>query len=782
MQPNSGRIATWVVVALILASLVLVFLLPADVLLTARGTDMVSEFAASRAFLAASVARGHLPLWNPYTYGGQPFLGGFESAALYPPSLLFVVLPLARALNFSMLLHLIVLGWGVERWAASRGIGAWASALAGLVIALSGPVFPHLYAGHLSNLCTMAWAPWIFLGLESWVQRGRRGGLFLASAGICLQILAGHVQYFFYTAVAAALQALVLTLAQPAARRRAIPALAGCYAAGLTLGAAQLLPGLAASAEGIRQQNLDYGFAAMFGFPPENFLTLLAPGFFGTLSDTALSARFGDPIYWGRCYLWEMSLFLGAVAPLLIALAVIPQNRLRRQVLADLVIVAALLVLALGVHTPLFGLLYHDAPGFGHFRSWSKFIFPAALFLALALAAGTDHLLRGRAVPAAVGWGGLVLGGQTLLAAGILCVAPELLSGFFQLVAASQESYLPGSFFNQPDALRTAAWHASLSLALGGAVLAGAGVVLLFVERKPVLRWVLPVMLGVEMLGFAAGLIPVAHLADATPDGFRQFLAAHPGDYRVLNLAQPDNGFLLGAGDVGGNNPTVLRRYAELMNFIGGGDPGHVTQYLPFNGFDPLDALVRLRYVLEPNGAVLESNTPPLPHVLLLSDWKIAAGRDAIFSALRAPSFHPDRTALLEATPNPLPEPGALGTARVLADEPDQLTLEADTDKPALLLVTDLEASGWRAEALPGSVQSHYQILPADYVLRAVPLMAGHHRLRMVYSSPSFSLGLGISSVAWLAWLGLLVRSTRKQTEFETTRDPRAAEPEAPFR
>src|SRR5260370_37230256 len=143
----------------------------------------------------------------------------------------------------------------------------------------------------------MSVAPWIFLGLETWIWQGNRRGLFRASASICLQILAGHVQYFFYTAVAAGIQSLVLSVTDPAARRRAIPAVAGCYLTAIALGAAQLLPGLAASAEGVRQQKLDYNFAAMFGFPPENFLTIIAPGFFGSL---------GSPAYCGRCYPWKM--------------------------------------------------------------------------------------------------------------------------------------------------------------------------------------------------------------------------------------------------------------------------------------------------------------------------------------------------------------------------------------------------------------------------------------------------------------------------------------------
>jgi hypothetical protein len=80
-----------------------------------------------------------------------------------------------------------------------------------------------------------------------------------------------------------------------------------------------------------------------------------------------------------------MSLFIGAVGPLLIAIALCDNGPKRRGVMLDLVIAGLLLVLALGIHTPVFDLLYGFAPGFGHFRGWSKFIFPATLFLVLVI-------------------------------------------------------------------------------------------------------------------------------------------------------------------------------------------------------------------------------------------------------------------------------------------------------------------------------------------------------------------------------------------------------------
>src|SRR6516164_5544161 len=143
LHPRTDRIGALVPTSLTLASLLVVLALPSDTFLSASNTDMVSEFVSSRAYLAESMRHGHLPLWNPFTYAGQPFLGGFESAVLYPPNLLFLCLPLARALNFLLLVHLVILGWGMERWISRRGLNPWAAGLAGFfVMPLSGADIP----------------------------------------------------------------------------------------------------------------------------------------------------------------------------------------------------------------------------------------------------------------------------------------------------------------------------------------------------------------------------------------------------------------------------------------------------------------------------------------------------------------------------------------------------------------------------------------------------------------------------------------------------------------
>ncbi len=740
----------WLMLLLLLAAAV-VACLPAGLVFGFHAGDLPSQFVPWRAFAVASLRAGHFPLWNPYTYAGEPFLGGGQSALLYPPNVVFLFLPLARAINGSILLHLVLLGWGLARWADRRGIDAVAGAVAGAVLVLSGAVFPHVYAGHLSNLCAMAWTPWILGGFERWWTAKRPGGLFEASGAIGLQILAGQFQYVFFTGIAAGVFALVWTCTDRAAWRRVLPAVAACYLVGAALAAAQLWPGLAAAGESVRQGK-NFGFSSMFSFPLDNFVTLFAPGFFGDF----LHHR-----YWGRWYISEMEVFVGGTGVVLIligAFAPDQQPRARR----DLVTAGLLFLLALGAYTPLFRLLFDFVPGFSQIRGMSKFTFPATIFLMLALAAGADAMLRGR--PVRRGIAIFSLGAALVLAIGgvVLAAQPEGISASIHDWQVGNQDYLPPAALADHGFLQGAGLRAAVALWVAAGVFLVVGLGLLGLGRRPWLRWVLFVLLGGEMAGFAANNFAVMDLAQATPAALRRFLDAHPGDDRVLTLTSPSSGynggFLLGVSDLWGNDPSLLRRYAEFMTFTQGYNPDLTSQYLQFRTIPPLYAMLRCRYAFFlGNGQfqTIPAKTDPMPRVQLISNTRILATRNELFAAMAQPTFDPRRLVLLESRPDPFPVPsGDPGSVRVVdSSTSDALEIEADVRSPALLLVTDLYTRDWRATALAGSAQASYQLLPANYILRAVPLAAGHHHLRIEYDPPSFRWGLGVSTLAALAWL-----------------------------
>ncbi len=57
-------------------------------------------------FLAQSVASGSIPWWNPYVSCGTPFMANVQSGLLYPPNILFYVLPFKIAMNAFIFIHI----------------------------------------------------------------------------------------------------------------------------------------------------------------------------------------------------------------------------------------------------------------------------------------------------------------------------------------------------------------------------------------------------------------------------------------------------------------------------------------------------------------------------------------------------------------------------------------------------------------------------------------------------------------------------------------------------
>jgi hypothetical protein len=750
---------------LLTGAVAVALLMPAGLSFGLELGDLPGQFASWRAFAVDSVRAGHFPLWNPYTYSGEPFLGGFQSALLYPPNLVFLLLPLPRAIDLSVLAHLLVLGWGLWVWADRRGLHPLAGFLAGMTLVLSGVVYPHVYAGHLSNICTIAWAPWILGGLESWWRDRRRAGLFEASGAICLQILAGHSQYVFLTALAAGLFGLLSSIAEPSVRRRALPAVAACYLGAALLAAAQLFPGFAALGESVRQaQSFDQ--ARVFSFPPENFVTLFAPGFFG------------DPLhsgYWGRWYIQEMTVFIGAAGLILILLGSTHPSQGRRA-RWDLAACGLLLLLALGAYTPLYRPLYDFVPGFRLIRGMSKFTFPALLFAALALGAGVDALIRREPIRRGITWFALGLALALALAGFLVGAHPEWIGDWMRGWQAAAQSYLPKAASAQSGFVSGAASRAAHSLLVAAGLFLLTGASLIGAARRPWLRWIPLGLLLIDLAGFAWTNSALCNPLILAPPELRTFFSRQPGDYRILSGLVPsgnDDGFLMGKADLWGNDAFVLHRYAEFMTFSRGLDPSAASQALPpFTSRDvsPLYALLRCRYFigLASDGGieVSQATVPPLERAQLVSSYRRLGGRDAIFAAMSTPGFDPRQTVLLES--DPLPRPvvsGIPGTVHAVETSPDTLAIEAEVSAPTLLLVTDPYSRDWRAVPLPGSSQQSYRVLPADYVLRAIPLTAGHHHILMEYAPPSFPLGLTVSALAWAAWLAAAVRLRPRRRE-----------------
>jgi hypothetical protein len=124
-------------------------------------------------YFRESFWRGELQLWNPLSNCGIPFLAQWNTLVCYPPSLLYLLLPLPWSLNFFCLVHLFFAGLGMyflaHRWIGNR----LAAALAGVAFAFNGFTLASLMWPAI--IAALSWMPWVVWRVEtSWHTGGRK--------------------------------------------------------------------------------------------------------------------------------------------------------------------------------------------------------------------------------------------------------------------------------------------------------------------------------------------------------------------------------------------------------------------------------------------------------------------------------------------------------------------------------------------------------------------------------------------------------------------------------
>ena len=723
------------------------------VVLSSRDTDMFSQYYHWRAYGFDEMRHGRLALWNPYSFSGAPFLGGFQSALLYPPNLIFLILPTPAGVNWSFALHVFLGGLFTFLWAKRRGLHPFACLLAGAVFMFCGANILRIFAGHITITCVIAWAPLLFLAIDALAERPSPGWTLIGILALAMQMLAGHPQNVFYTCVAAAIYC-ALCLPRIGHRTGFLIAMAAIVPGALALSAAQLFTSFQETQETLRAGGVSYDFARSYSFPPENLLTLLAPSVFGDLQAVP---------YWGRCNGWEMSLFLGAGTGVLAAVGAFCGGQQTRRFSVTLAVI--LMILALGSHTPLFNVLYH-LPVFGKLRGSCKFTFLVSMFLALLAGIGFNELLKGRRVPRAL-WVGAVIAGLALLAAAAAVhTSLNTPDGWWHstMMAVRNtgergESYMWSPGFTDPLFQLEAGKLAVRSLGIGGAltVLAGA---LLWAARwyRPAV-WLLLALALAELFVFARKSLDRFNAADLVSPVTAKFLQMHPGDYRIFDVDRPNASISLRTFGFWGYDPgNTPLRIVQLIAATQGQKPEDAMTFSTFSRVHPLFGMFRTRYNIfrQDDRLLISPETNDLPHVLLVQQYRVLTNRDNILSTLTNETFDPRREVILESEPQPRPQPSTdPGSARVVEFSPGHLTIEAEVKSPAILLVTDNYFKGWRVQALPGSSQQNYEILPANYCLRGIPLAAGTHRLRMDYLPSGFVVGRWVSCIALVIFLGL---------------------------
>jgi hypothetical protein len=200
--------------------------------------------------------------------------------------------------------------------------------------------------------------------------------------------------------------------------------------------------------------------------------------------------------------------------------------------------------------------------------------------------------------------------------------------------------------------------------------------------------------------------------------------------------------------------PTVDARRLRLLNVLG-------TRYVMQPLSDPVLHVRGLTLVHNGPDARLYRSAGTQPRAAVVAAEQVVASSDDALAGIAAPGFSLARSVVTESAIPGLPQGShsPAGTARIVAsDDPDRLDVDVSVRRKGLLVVSDAWDPGWKA-----TVDGHEtKVERVNYVMRAVRVAPGDHRVEFSYRPWSFTAGWIVSLAALVALLGALVMWQRK--------------------
>ncbi len=358
----------------------------------------LSNLNVPQRLLVAWFYRHHWwPLWNPFSFAGQPLLAAGQSGPLYLPNALFIFLPVLGALKLSYLGHSLLAALGT--YAATYHLTRRHSAavIAGWSFAASGFFLGHQI--HTQMFDAMSWLPLCFWLTLRVLDGPRPLRVLMLGLSLAMEIYAGHPQITFYTGLTLGLFALFYETMHPSlASLRRLGALLGGAVLGLGLSAPQWLVTLNLVTYSDRSQASSF-FLLNGSLPPSGLLQWLTPFAAGG----GYVGHFSRPLFndiYHMLLFWEFTSYAGVIV-LVFAITAAWVQFLPNHAVRSLTIVGLLaLALSLGANTPLATVLT-QWPGFDLFRVPARYGGIVDFCVAILGGIGVDQLFRR---PQLTGW------------------------------------------------------------------------------------------------------------------------------------------------------------------------------------------------------------------------------------------------------------------------------------------------------------------------------------------------------------------------------------------
>ncbi|HKY98852.1 MAG TPA: YfhO family protein [Gemmatimonadaceae bacterium] len=766
----------------IFAALALVFFFPA--FLPGRGifgTDYLAGGYQFSEFLSNQLRSGVIPKWVPYVYGGVP-LHANPGSAYYPTRLLLMfLLPDSRVFAALVLTQFAIAGSGMYLLARELGVRTWIAFVAGLAFMFTGIIMSGLYSGHDGRIIVATFSPLIFFCLHRGIRTGRIAPFVGLAATLGFSLLCFQIQSNYYLLLAAAPWALYcgwhfreVGVSKIVTRLGlALAAVAFAFA----LASVNFLPFMDYVAESPRGQagGRGYEYATSFSMPPAETAGFAIPEQQGTLGT-----------YHGKSFFKQHTEYVGAFVLAMLVLGVYFARRNRYWPFFAIVALIGL-SMSYGGYTPIYRLYYTLLPGVNKFRapSISLFLVSMSLVIMAALTMETLARIRENAAEEEKAAKRAAKGAKVrtesdyagYLTLGIVGV------GVFMLLMSQA---IPSPYGESTGWIRF-----GFFLALVGWLL---------------WRWVTDRMSSRTM----ALILSIIVLADQwivtrkyfqtveppdqvfAPDDVVQYLrsqnntervwvfpfggaAVYHGAELVGDNRIPLRNYLMQFGyeQAGGEHGNQLERYNK---FAGAGEKVYVDWH-NFTGWPVFLSAANVRYIVSGlelqmfnadsqavtkdieevyrgPSAIVYRNNLALPRAYLAADAQLIPNTDSALSFMKLRGWDPRRVAVVDRSVGTFPATPLQGNATIAEKSPDKVVVTTNANRPALLVLSDVYAHGWKAWV----DNKPTPIVITNVAFRGVPVGAGSHTVRFEFDPEDLRTGRIISLTLFLVLVAFGVK------------------------
>lgn len=685
--------------------------------------DVNSQVYPWRKLAIDSYKQGQMPLWNPYSFSGNPLLANYQSAVLSPFNILFFILPFINSWSILVLLQPVLAGIFTYLFFRQLTVSKAGSLLGSIAFMFCG--FMVVWMAYATLPMAICFLPLALFAIEKYSQTKEKKFLFLLTLTIPFSFLSGHFQMSLYFLLAS-FSYVVFKAIQTKNLYAFTYALYAIFF-GLFLSLPQIIPSIVFYENSVRSGI----FATGGGIPFKYLVNIFSPDFYG--NPITRNDWFGTYAEWAS--------FVGIIPFLLTFFALFFKIK-NKHVLFFFII--ALVTLLLAIDSPLqkiievlhIPVLSTSIPS----RMIVLFSFSLAVLSGFGLDTLKEILIKKER-------GKILL---PFLFIGLLLFSIWLWLLFFKpfpaekLLIAQRNLFLPTFLFS------------------GSLVM----VIIALIKNRFLLLAICYLLFATsfDSLRFAQKWMPFDPLSLVYPrvaiiDAIQKYI----GDGRLFGNFGSELSVMYKIPSIEGYDPLYIGRYGEFIRSATEGQfiPGersvvkiprigrYTDRALDLLGvtliFHPIadtnqgwaypvwKDTNRYLLVYKDDKFQLFKNNQVLPRAALFYKVEVIKNNKDILKRFYSENFDFRKIVILEEQLGFDIKEGT-GSARIVRYTPNIVTIESTTDVPALLFLADNYYPGWEVK-VNGKKEKIYR---ANYTFRAVVVPAGKSIVEFTYENWHF--------------------------------------------